>query len=131
METTARRDVASRITTNHIYEKNHFPNPYRVDGEVAYIGLTDRRGNVVAETAVDSDFVRAALHSRRWRLKDNGKYVYGSRYRLFERKKGKSLARMVMQAQSGDTVHHKDGNPLNNRKENLYIVKRRAKVNAI
>lgn len=116
-------------TASLVPKKHHMPNPYRVCGRVAFIGLTDIDGKIVAEAKVDTSFVKPALFSRRWRATydmKTGKVtgVNGCHYaKDRNRKSNERLGRVVMNAPKGTRVVHINGNGLDCRRANLRVEK--------
>lgn len=84
-----------------------------IDGDSAYVVLAGRRGECVGITAIDAADL-PLLMSQRWHL--GGRYVYGS--------DGTALHRAIKEAASGQEVDHRDGDPLNNRRDNLKVTDR-------
>lgn len=103
----------------HIFERTKFDAPnIRIDGDIAYLTLYDKRENTVAEAIIDSeDISQVSMH--KWYLHNQG-YV-GS-------KTAKLLHRFVMKATSGQMIDHINKNKLDNRKENLRITSRSVNV---
>lgn len=74
-------------------------------------------GPGIAALVDDNDYQRVSESS--WHIDSNG---YARRY---EKRNGKYCAvlmhRVIMQAQRGERVDHRDGNPLNNTRRNLRV----------
>ena len=91
-------------------------NDVRIDGDVAYLALTNRRGEVVAEAMVDAaDLPRLREYGRRWcHWQTNRGYPMVGH-------KGPAviLARFILGPAEGFLVDHINGNPLDNRRANL------------
>lgn len=94
------------------------PNDYRIDGDTAYLALTNRNGEIVAETMIDADDISYVL-TRRWSLDPQG-YATSATERngVYD---NISLHRFVMRCRPGDgvVVDHRNRNKLDNRKANL------------
>lgn len=94
------------------------PNEYRIVDNVAYLALTDRSGNVVAETMVDVDDLDRVL-TRRWSLDPSG-YARSSTEAqgVWD---NVALHRFVMRCRPGDgvVVDHRNRDKLDNRQSNL------------
>lgn len=93
------------------------PNPVRMDAGVAYVGMTNRDGEVIAEAQVDvDDLPRVA--TRRWCLSSGWA-------RSSETRQGKVrqvfLHRFLLDLDTGNPgrVIHLNGDRLDNRRENL------------
>jgi hypothetical protein len=96
-------------------------NRFRVAGTVAYVALTDRAGKTVAEAIVDADDVARALEFGRWRRLGSG-YVATSKFENGKRREV-YLHRFLADAPTGVVVDHINGDPLDNRKDNLRVVR--------
>lgn len=92
------------------------PNKVHIEGDFAWLILTDMKGVETARTVIDmADLGRVQEH--RWSLHDKRKsYVSaisaGEHY----------LHRFLLQPPDEMDVDHWDGNPLNNRRSNLHLV---------
>ena len=96
-------------------------NDVRFEGDVCYLQLTNRLGEVVAETAIDrEDTERVLSFKRRWCLMRH----HSGKYRVYAKGEDQTnvyLHRFIMDAPSGLLVDHRDRDMLNNRKENLRV----------
>ncbi len=104
----------------HKHTRPHTPNEYRIDGDVAYLALTDRKGVVIAETLVDTDRLDDVLRFR-WALNSTG-YVTCSRV-VDGRNVHLALHRFITGLERGDRrmIDHDNRNRLDNRIANLKI----------
>jgi hypothetical protein len=96
-------------------QREFTPNPYRIEGECAIIGLLDRRGAVAAETIIDrADLDRVLQH--RWTLQRTRTH-----YARTRSADGRTvyLHRFLIGAQPGRMVDHHNHNGLDNRRANL------------
>jgi hypothetical protein len=95
-------------------QREFTPNPYRIEGECAIIGLLDRRGAVAAEVIIDLADLAVVL-PRRWCLQrtrvlyavtsDRGRSVY--------------MHRFLIGAPPGRVVDHRNHDGLDNRRANI------------
>lgn len=91
------------------------PNPYCLVGDVAFLALLGRSGEVVAEAAIDKDDLTRVRGEGRWRrlLAPSGSYyVWNDRLHT-------SLHRFLLRGGDGVFGDHKNGNPLDCRSINL------------
>lgn len=95
------------------------PNRFRVEGDTAYLFLTDRNGSAAGEAIVDAEDLPLVL-TRRW-SGDAGTGYATSTYEVGGKSQGFLLHRIVLRLEPGDgiVVDHKDRCPLNCRKSNL------------
>lgn len=91
--------------------------PIRVEGDVAYITLT--KGHIAIIDACDVPLVE----SMNWCSHVQKHSVY-ARTHLQTRPHTAYLHRMILGAAQGAEVDHRDGNGLNNRRENLRLASR-------
>jgi hypothetical protein len=101
------------------------PNGYRVDGEIAYIQLTDERNNLLAEAIVDEADVAAVIAFGRWKIakRHATKYVTMGK-RTPEGMKQIYLHRFLMGPTGCMEVDHINRDGLDNRRANLRVVTR-------
>lgn len=92
------------------------PNEFAIDGEIAYIYLTDRDGQPKAVAVIDVDDLGRVLVAGRWHANPNpsGFYAQSSSGEL-------ALHRFVMDADHGDIIDHQNHNTLDCRKSNLRV----------
>lgn len=86
-------------------------NNITIDGDVAYIDLYDKQYNIIAKAIIDKEDIDK-IKNIKWRLNCNGYVVNNSKVSIF-------LHRRILD--TNELVDHKDGNRLNNRKNNLRI----------
>lgn len=95
-----------------IYEKNKI----RVDGSLCFVELTGVKGDIKGEAIIDlEDYEK--ISSLKWYAKPNQNNIY-----VYSKKAGKTilLHRFLLDVSDSKIyVDHKDGNGLNNCKENL------------
>lgn len=99
----------------------HTENPHRIDGDIAYIALTDRQGNTLAEAIVDRENLDRCLTFARWHLHPAGYAVCTP-----NRHNGKErvlLHRLIMNMPAGRVVDHIHGHRLDCRKSELRIAR--------
>lgn len=98
--------------------KKYIPNDYRIEGEIAYMAITNRAGEVRAEAIVDAALI-SWLSRWRWSLASTG-YVVCSRV-IDGRNVQTLLHRLIVDAAKGDgtEVDHRNRNRLDNRRANL------------
>ena len=116
----------------YIRRKPYRPNDYRIEGDTAYLILTDTQGNVTGEGLIDRADLMLALSYGRWH-----RQVVRSKNRVFEyvacyvrksspdyqkRNQRQFLHRLVMDAPPDLEIDHWDGNGLDCRKHNLRVV---------
>ena len=102
-------------------------NPIRVEGDTAYVTLTDRHGNPMAVAKIDAEDVpNLETFGRRWAASEwNGDSLrVVARIALAGGKsKTVSMHRWLMDAPDGVEVDHKNGDTLDNRRSrNLRLV---------
>lgn len=98
--------------------RTHFiPNPVRIDGDSAFLRLTNRDGVIIGEAVIDLEDLGRVLAAGRWYGQWNA--LAGAYY--VRRNSGNPLMlhRLVMDAPSGVVVDHRDHNTLDCRKQNL------------
>lgn len=99
------------------------PNRYRVDGDTAYIELTDRQDNTVAEAMISTCDLERVIAAGRWH---RGKakrtfYVFRS-YRKDGKNHSERLHRLIMQPPADLVVDHIDHDGLDDRRDKLRVV---------
>jgi hypothetical protein len=103
--------------------KNHLTNPYRLKKRHAEIALTDKTGAVVAWVKLDRHDLKPMLFSRRWRRA--GTTVPGAIgcHWAKDRRRGCSerMGRVILDAQAGERVRHRNGDPFDCRRSNLEL----------
>ena len=114
--------------------RQYDPNEFRIEGDICYISLYDKQNNKKAEAIIDAeDYEKCKVH--RW-----GVFGPSHALRATSSKVG-HLGNFIMNFTPvlyKTCVDHKDGNALDNRKENLQIctiqqnnIKRASKTNSI
>lgn len=106
--------------------KNHLTNPYRLRKKHAEIALTDKSGAVVAWVKLDKQDLKPMLFSRRWRRAGAGtRGVIGCHWAK-DRRRGCSerMGRVILDAQPGERVRHRNGDSFDCRRQNLVLVRR-------
>jgi hypothetical protein len=99
------------------------PNCYRIEGETAYIVLTDAEGNPVAESLISVEDLPRVIDAGRWHVQKKTNTWYASRCIEAGGKRGRiSLHRFILQPADGLVPDHINGNGLDNRRENLRAV---------
>ena len=94
-------------------------NAYRVEGDTAYVQLTDRWGQPSHETLVNvTDMPKLLAFGRRW-CAMRPDYPYAE---MRIEGKGMRLHRFILDAPDGVYVDHINGNTLDNRRVNLRVV---------
>lgn len=93
------------------YDKNE----YHICGEVTYIDLYDKYGEVIAQAIIDTEDLDKVKYIK-WRRSSSGYAMNTSRYRG----SSKYMSREILQ--TDQMVDHKNHNTLDNRKCNLRIV---------
>ncbi|KQR22910.1 AP2 domain-containing protein [Deinococcus sp. Leaf326] len=92
-------------------------NEYRVVGEVAYLALTNRAGETVAETMIDvADLPLVLADPRRWSRLQQSHTCYVHRT-ISEKSKTEYLHRVLFP--DAENVDHINGDGLDNRRSNL------------
>ena len=86
-------------------------NNITINGSIAYIDLYDKQYNVIAKAIIDTEDVERVKNIK-WRLNHNGYVINNSNTSIF-------LHRRILNV--NEMVDHKNGNRLDNRKENLRI----------
>jgi len=95
------------------------PNTVRVEGDTAYLALTDMQGEIQAEALIDVEDIEK-VRTRRWGLQGKKR-----KYVRSQRPVGIYLHCFLMPTPpAGFELDHIDGDPLNNRKGNLRLVTR-------
>jgi HNH endonuclease len=99
------------------------PNRHRIEGSTAYIELTDRKDNTVAEALVSVEDLARVLAAGRWNRNERRKGLAycGRSYRIEGRAYAQWLHRFIMGEPAG-VCDHINGNGLDNRRENLRVV---------
>jgi hypothetical protein len=106
------RKVAGREMENYCRERNMLDNEYRkLSKEVLEFVVGDR-------TTITSGSLFDGLFDHHWKLKQkhNG-FIVLARIN----NEDVELPRYLLRAQPGEIVRHRDGNPLNNTKENIFV----------
>ncbi len=103
-----------------IFDRTRYDKPQiRIDGDVAYITLYDKRERPFKEAVIDAeDAEKVSAH--KWHLK-NDCYVASM-------PGPGSLHRFIMNAKRGQIIDHINQNPLDNRKANLRVASRSVNV---
>ncbi len=99
--------------------RSYTPNEVRITGDVAYIALTDRKGDTVAEVIIDREDLERVLAYSCWHFHPTG-YAISTP----NRRTGKHrilLHRFVLNAPAGRVVDHIFGQRLDCRKAALRI----------
>jgi hypothetical protein len=101
------------------------PNRYQIEGKIAYIELTDRQDNIVAEALVSLIDLPRVLAAGRWHRNERTKGLAycGRSYRRKEDGKASLqwLHRFILGEPDG-VCDHINGNGLDNRRGNLRVV---------
>lgn len=95
------------------------PNTYRIDGDVGIFDVYNQKNTKVAEFIVDKEDV-AKVKTYRWRL-SYGRIVTGNHTKSHPTT---YLTHLLLNMEKTDYTHkidHIDGDPLNNKKENLRV----------
>ena len=103
-------------------QKKFIPNPVRIDGDAAYLSLTNRDGDTVGEAIIDLSDLGRVLAAGRWYASWNK--LAGAYYVRSSRPVGGSMTflhRFVTNAPKGADVDHRDHNTLDCRKGNLRV----------
>lgn len=82
-----------------------------IDGNIAYIDLYDKQYNVIAKAIIDAEDIEKVKNIK-WRINGNGYVINNSNTNIF-------LHRRILNVDN--MVDHRNGNRLDNRKENLRI----------
>lgn len=95
------------------------PNIYRIDGDSAYIAITDRSRTTIMEAIVDRDDLARVIAYGRWcrRLPQGEPYIFCNTGKIF-------LHRFIVEATPKLVVDHINHNTLDCRKANLRICTR-------
>lgn len=98
-----------------------WPNNIRVEGEEAFMDLTNERGEVVAVTVFDAiDILKVLANRRRWALSNLGRVV--SHVKKDGRNVRVLLHRVILDPPEDLEIDHINRDPLDNRRCNLRIV---------
>lgn len=94
------------------------PNPYRVEGGIAFIALANRARQVIAEARIDAVDIERTIGFGRWHLHPTGsdEIAYVATHRDG---KGVYLHRFIVNAEASLMVDHENGDGLDCRKSNL------------
>lgn len=108
-----------RLFGDPLARTNHTPNGYRIEDQVCYIFLYNKKGKIVAETLIDTeDLLRVLEHKWRTHPYEHGIYVNTT----FQNK-NLFLHRFLLGIPPvGKVCDHINRNPLDNRKQNLRFV---------
>lgn len=87
-------------------------NDYRVVGDVAYLALTNRAGDVVGELLIDATDLPLLMTAGRWSIQYRGRNVYACRNNPYI-----LLHRLLLPGTKA--TDHINGNGLDNRRANL------------
>ena len=110
-----------KIRHGKIFEKTRFSdNDIIPDGEISYIVLRDNKGSESARAIIDTDDVEK-IKPFKWRLNKKKRVNKDAMYATAGTSPKIALHRLIMAAKDGELVDHRDGDGLNNRKENLRI----------
>jgi len=93
--------------------RKHTPNKYRIEGDCAYLELTNTHGEVVGEACIDVADLGGVLAVGRWSRHQNG-YA-----RTEQAHKFVLMHRLLLNPDDSEEVDHKNRNRLDNRRENL------------
>jgi hypothetical protein len=96
-----------------------YQNPHRIEGRVAYIGLTNRAREIVAEAIIDADDLDAVISLGRWHKARGRNTAYVS---CTLKGRGIQLHRFLLSPPDDKDVDHINGSGLDNRRANLRIV---------
>lgn len=104
--------------------RQHTPNEIHIQGDTAYMVLTNQRGLPVAVTMIDPADVPVALsHPYRWRAswdKDvQNYYVVSKAFKKDGTETGIKLHRLLLNTPEELVTDHKNHNTLDNRRKNL------------
>lgn len=111
-----------------MHGRQHTPNTIHIQGDTAFMDLTNRAGEVIAQAIIDTaDVVRVLALGARWVALPHcsgDKYVV-SRYRNeYGKQKNIRLHRYLLAPLPNFDVDHINHNPLDNRRSNLRVVTR-------
>lgn len=101
---------------NRIENLEFTQNDYRIEGDVSYIILAGGQ-----EAILDTCDLFRVLGTGRWQQSSLRGHTYYSEAKINYKFVGQ-MHRVVMQAQDGTIIDHKNGNGLDNRKSNLRYV---------
>jgi hypothetical protein len=98
--------------------KHHTLNSVRIEGDTAYLQLTNRRGEPTMETMIDIADLPAVQAAGRWRSQwdrhTRSYYVRQSRHFVL-------LHRFLLDAPEGMVVDHRNHDTLDNRRANIWV----------
>lgn len=109
--------VRKRTTT-------HGPNEHRIEGDTAFIALTDKYGDTIGEAAIDVDDLERILSFGRWKIVRRSHTNYVAAYITTPEGKRATpyMHRVITNAPDALVVDHQNHNGLDNRRSNLDVV---------